>query len=70
MLRTPVCVRTPPLMPLQMAIVLSLESVDELMAYWGDDTGHITWRLTPPEVRSLLAQRPDFAREAIDALQL
>ncbi|KAF8060573.1 COG4 [Scenedesmus sp. PABB004] len=54
----------------QMAIVLSLESVEEFLDYWGDDTGHITWRLTPSEVRGVLGQRPDFARDAIAALPL
>lgn len=40
-----------------MAIVLSLESVEEFLDYWGDDTGHITWRLTPSEVKAVLQQR-------------
>lgn len=53
-----------------MATVLSLESVQEFLDYWGDDTGHITWRLTPAEVRSVLAQRQDFARDVIMALPL
>eukprot|EP00879_Flechtneria_rotunda_P019660 GHRR01020657.1.p1 GENE.GHRR01020657.1~~GHRR01020657.1.p1 ORF type:complete len:653 (+),score=242.69 GHRR01020657.1:85-2043(+) len=54
----------------QMAIVLSLESVEEFLDYWGDDTGHITWRLTPAEVRGILAQRADFSRDTIAALPL
>lgn len=54
----------------QMAILLSLESVEEFLDYWGDDTGHITWRLTPAEVRSLLGQRPDFGKDKIAALPL
>jgi hypothetical protein len=53
-----------------MAIVLSLESVEEFMDYWGDDTGHITWRLTPAEVRGILAQRPDFSKDMIASLPL
>jgi hypothetical protein len=55
---------------LQMAIVLSLESVEEFLDYWGDDTGHITWRLTPSEVKAVLQQRPDFSRDTIAALPL
>lgn len=55
---------------LQMAIVLSLESVEEFLDYWGDDTGHITWRITPAEVRAILQQRTDFSRETIAALPL
>lgn len=54
----------------QMAIILSLESVDELLDYWGDNAGSITWRLTPAEVRAVLAQRADFSRERIVALPL
>ncbi|KIY96251.1 Conserved oligomeric Golgi complex subunit 4 [Monoraphidium neglectum] len=53
-----------------MATVLSLESVQEFLDYWGDDAGHITWRLTPAEVRAVLAQRQDFARDVIAALPL
>lgn len=56
--------------PLQMATVLSLESVQEFCDYWGDDTGHITWRLTPAEVRAVLAQREDFSRDVVAALAL
>ncbi|WIA35384.1 hypothetical protein OEZ86_003832 [Tetradesmus obliquus] len=54
----------------QMAIVLSLESVEEFLDYWGDDTGHITWRLTPSEVKAVLQQRHDFSRDTIAALPL
>jgi hypothetical protein len=53
-----------------MATVLSLESVQEFCDYWGDDTGHITWRLTPAEVRAVLAQREDFSRDVVAALAL
>lgn len=56
--------------PFQMGTVLSLESVEEFLDYWGDDTGHVTWRLAPGEVRSLLAQRVDFSKDAIAALVL
>jgi hypothetical protein len=54
----------------QMAIILSLESVDEFLDYWGDESGHITWRLAPAEVRAILQQRMDFARDSILALPL
>lgn len=61
----------PPCCPaLQMAIVLSLESVEEFLDYWGDDTGHITWRLTPSEVKAILGQRADFNKDTISALPL
>lgn len=58
------------LLLLQMAIVLSLESVEEFLDYWGDDTGHITWRLTPSEVKAILGQRADFNKDTISALPL
>ena len=53
-----------------MATVLSLESVQEFLSYWGDDAGHVTWRLTPAEVRAVLAQRSDFPRDVVMALPL
>uniref|UniRef100_A0A7S3RBF0 Conserved oligomeric Golgi complex subunit 4 n=1 Tax=Dunaliella tertiolecta TaxID=3047 RepID=A0A7S3RBF0_DUNTE len=53
----------------QMALVLGLETVEELADYWGGDST-ITWRLSAAEVRSTLAQRTDFSREAIKALPL
>ncbi|KAL6746871.1 component of oligomeric golgi complex 4 [Haematococcus lacustris] len=53
----------------QMALVLGLESVDELVDYWGGDSA-LTWRLTAAEVRSTLSQRADFSPAAIAALQL
>lgn len=53
----------------QMAIILGLESVQELLDYWGADS-NITWRLTPVEVRSCLGQRSDFARDAVLSLPL
>lgn len=35
---------------MQMALVLGLESVDELRDYWGGDSA-LTWRLSAAEVR-------------------
>lgn len=64
------CALWPMLRVLQMAIVLSLESVEEFLDYWGDDTGHVTWRLTPTEVKAILAQRSDFNKDTISALPL
>lgn len=40
---------------LQMATILNLESVSELPEYW--DSSSATWRLTPNEVRTILALR-------------
>ena len=53
-----------------MGTVLSLESVEEFLDYWRDDTGHVTWRLAPGEVKALLAQRVDFSKESVAALAL
>ena len=54
----------------QLAVVLSLEAVDELMDYWADDSGHINWRLSAEEVKSVLLLRVDFEHESIQALSL
>jgi hypothetical protein len=55
--------------PKQMATVLSCESVAEFLEYWRDGGG-VTWRLTPAEVRAVLAQRADFSRDVVAALPL
>jgi len=31
--------------------------VDELLDYWGPNSGPLTWRLTPSEVRQVLSLR-------------
>ncbi len=53
----------------QMALVLGLESVDELSDYWGGDSA-ITWRLSAAEVRSTLSQRADFSKDTVMALNI
>ncbi|XP_065085132.1 conserved oligomeric Golgi complex subunit 4 [Ochlerotatus camptorhynchus] len=53
---------------LQMATILNLESVSELPEYW--DSSSATWRLTPNEVRTILALRIDFKMEDIKRLKL
>ena len=52
-----------------MATILTLESVREILDYWGD-SATVAWRLTENDVRSVLAQRVDFAPEDIFALNL
>ena len=42
----------------QMATILKLEKVSEILDYWGENSGPMTWRLTPAEVRS--GQKIDF----------
>lgn len=54
----------------QMATILNLEKVSEILDYWGDNSGPMTWRLTPTEVRRVLGLRVDFKPEVIAALKL
>uniref|UniRef100_A0A5B6ZG15 Conserved oligomeric Golgi complex subunit 4 n=2 Tax=Davidia involucrata TaxID=16924 RepID=A0A5B6ZG15_DAVIN len=54
----------------QMAIILNLEKVSEILEFWGENSGPMTWRLTPAEVRRVLGLRVDFKPEAIAALKL
>lgn len=64
----------------QMALLLGLESVDEVLDYWtpgaggagGGEAGGagITWRLSAAEVRAVLLQRGDLSRDAVMALPL
>ncbi|XP_036689753.1 conserved oligomeric Golgi complex subunit 4 isoform X2 [Balaenoptera musculus] len=54
----------------QMATILNLERVTEILDYWGANSGPLTWRLTPAEVRQVLALRIDFRSEDIKRLRL
>lgn len=54
----------------QMATILNLEKVSEILEFWGENSGPMTWRLTPAEVRRVLGMRVDFKPEAIAALKL
>lgn len=54
----------------QMATILNLEKVSEILDFWGENSGPMTWRLTPAEVRRVLSLRIDFRPEAIAALKL
>ncbi|KAI4328981.1 hypothetical protein L6164_021291 [Bauhinia variegata] len=54
----------------QMATILNLEKVSEILDFWGENSGPMTWRLTPAEVRRVLALRVDFKPEAIATLKL
>ncbi|KAH9614151.1 hypothetical protein KSS87_011159 [Heliosperma pusillum] len=54
----------------QMATILNLEKVSEILDFWGENSGPMTWRLTPAEVRRVLGLRVDFKQEAIAALKL
>ncbi|XP_015126863.1 conserved oligomeric Golgi complex subunit 4 isoform X2 [Diachasma alloeum] len=52
----------------QIATILSIEKVDELIDYCGADA--IVWRLTPVEVRKIAALRTDFRSDDIKRLKL
>ncbi|KAM6583769.1 hypothetical protein CsatB_010771 [Cannabis sativa] len=54
----------------QMATILNLEKVSEILDFWGENSGPMTWRLTPGEVRRVLGLRVEFKPEAIAALKL
>jgi hypothetical protein len=54
----------------QIASCVGLEAPEEILDYWGDNAGALTWRLTPAEVRRALALRVDFRPDAIAALRL
>ncbi|CAD6994603.1 unnamed protein product [Ceratitis capitata] len=56
----------------QIATILNLEKVDELTEYWGPENENETpsWRLTPQEVRILLALRIDFRMDDIKRIKL
>ncbi|KAF4400927.1 hypothetical protein G4B88_013768 [Cannabis sativa] len=54
----------------QMATILNLEKVSEILDFWGENSGPMTWRLTPAEVRRVLGLRVEFKPEAIAALKL
>lgn len=41
----------------QIATVLNLENVTEIYDYWGEHDGALTWRLTPSELRTVMALR-------------
>jgi len=55
---------------IQIASLLNLEKVSEVLDYWGENSGQMTWRLAPSEVRRVLSRRTDFPAEQIAALKL
>lgn len=54
----------------QIATVLNLETVSEILDYWGENAGPMTWRLAPAEVRRVLGLRVEFRPAAIAQLRL
>lgn len=54
----------------QLSTVVNLESVGEILDYWGENSGSMTWRLTPGEVKKVLSLRVDFQPAEIARLAL
>ncbi|CAF0860435.1 unnamed protein product [Didymodactylos carnosus] len=54
----------------QIATLLSLEKLKEIHDYWDPNSGKMTWRLTPSEVRQILNLRSDFRSEDVRGLKL
>ena len=52
----------------QISTVLNLDSVEEMKDWWGQS--HMTWRLTPFEVKKILALRVEFKDADIKRLKL
>ncbi|QDZ22070.1 subunit 4 of oligomeric Golgi complex [Chloropicon primus] len=52
----------------QMATLLNLESPQEVLDYWGDES--MMWRLTPFEVKRALKLRVEFRAVEVDGLDL
>ena len=54
----------------QKATILSLESAEEILEYWGDNAGPMNWRLSADDIRAVLRQRDDFQADEIAGLLL
>jgi hypothetical protein len=56
----------------QMAFLLKMTSCEEVLDYWGDESGltSMRWQWNPNEVRRILLLRVDFDSETVNALQL
>jgi len=54
----------------QISTILNLDAVQEMDDYWGPNAGSLTWRLTPAEVRVVLALRVEFKSDEIKKLKL
>jgi len=54
----------------QIAMLVNFEKPSEVYDLWGPNSGGMTWRLTPSEVRKALALRVDFNADAVRALRL
>lgn len=55
---------------MQMASVLSLEKVEEVVEYWNMNSGPALWHLTSREIKQVLHLRRDFQEHEINNLNL
>ena len=55
---------------LQLAALLNLDAVEDVLDFWGQDAGSHKWQLKAEEVRRVLALRSDFKQADIAALRL
>ena len=53
----------------QIGSILQLDRVNEILDYWGENSGEI-WRLLDTEVKKVLSLRTDFQQKDINALKL
>ncbi|KAF2904327.1 hypothetical protein ILUMI_01855 [Ignelater luminosus] len=53
----------------QIATILNLERVSEISDYYGNE-GSLTWRLSPPEIRTIMGLRSDFKSDDVRRLKL
>eukprot|EP00471_Norrisiella_sphaerica_P011270 CAMPEP_0184493506 /NCGR_PEP_ID=MMETSP0113_2-20130426/26173_1 /TAXON_ID=91329 /ORGANISM="Norrisiella sphaerica, Strain BC52" /LENGTH=808 /DNA_ID=CAMNT_0026878785 /DNA_START=88 /DNA_END=2514 /DNA_ORIENTATION=+ len=53
---------------LQIASLLQVDKVEEILDYWTSDAQ--VWRLSPMDVKAVLSLRVEFSQPAIDALKL
>ncbi|XKL63549.1 hypothetical protein PGB90_005913 [Kerria lacca] len=54
----------------QIALILNLEKVSEILEYWGSETCSFTWRLSPKEIKQFLSLRKDFKVDDVKKLKL
>jgi hypothetical protein len=54
----------------QIALILNLQSVKEVLEYWGVNSGPIVWRLTAAQLKKALKLRVDFDKREIEELVL
>jgi conserved oligomeric Golgi complex subunit 4 len=54
----------------QFSTIVNVESVSEILEYWGPKSGPISWRYSAAEVRKVLALRIEFTPDEISRLKL